>query len=100
MEPFISQDFIDYKLFSFHMCGGGQFLYLLTQGRSEVNDLMEDTGQERSCRITSSLLLWVYCLLSGVMVNLHCQLDWIANHHGNLHLGIFVSSITWPGVPD
>jgi hypothetical protein len=62
MEPFISQDFIDYKLFSFHMCGGGQFLYLLTQGRSEVNDLMEDTGQERSCRITSSLLLWVYCL--------------------------------------
>lgn len=61
MEPFISQDFRDAKLFSFNMSGRGQFLYLLTQGRrNEVNDLMESAVQERSHRIASSLLLRVF----------------------------------------
>lgn len=57
MVPFISQDFIDAKLFSFSASRRGQFLYLLTQGTDEVNDLSEGTVQQRKCRIASSHLL-------------------------------------------
>lgn len=57
MVPFISQDFIDAKLFSFGASRRGQFLYLLTQGTDEVNDLSEGTVQKRKCRIASSHLL-------------------------------------------
>lgn len=57
MVPFISQDFIDAKLFSFGASRRGQFLYLLTQGTDEVNDLSEGTVQQRKCRIASSHLL-------------------------------------------
>lgn len=28
----------------------------------------------------------------GVMVNLHCQLDWIENHHGDISVGYVYES--------
>lgn len=47
MVSFISQDFIDAKLFSISTCRRGQCLYLIAQGMDEVNDLTEGKGQKR-----------------------------------------------------